>query len=76
MNGVLYLVVGIFFIYAGSLWGNGDVYKSTICIQLKNQPPCLCRNRQVRPEIIIMGALKYEGESTVWREYEVSDGTM
>ncbi|CAM9395008.1 unnamed protein product, partial [Laminaria digitata] len=23
-----------------------------------------------RPEIVIKGALKYEGESTAWREYE------
>lgn len=44
--------------------------------QLNNQPRCLFRHRQVRPEIVIKGALKYEGESTAWREYEVSDGTM
>lgn len=34
------------------------------------------RHRQVRPEIVIKGALKYEGESTAWREYEVSDFTI
>ena len=33
---------------------------------------CLLYDRQVRPEIVIKGALKYEGESTAWREYEVS----
>lgn len=27
---------------------------------------------QARPEIIIKGALEYDGENTAWREYEVS----
>ena len=29
---------------------------------------------QARPEIIIKGALEYNGENTAWREYEVSAG--
>ena len=53
-----------------------NVYTPSMFVPLKIQPRCLCRHRQVRPEIVIKGALKYEGESTVWREYEVSDGTI
>lgn len=57
-----------------TIWSN--VYTPTMFIRLKNQPRCLPRDRQVRPEIVIKGALKYEGESTAWREYEVSDGAI